>query len=84
MAKNQAKQETAAAEETEAWSADDATDFDEAANGNRRVAPAPQQLDMRHKLENRIESLKLQKQISDYEFLDVDEIPARQTNQRSR
>lgn len=80
MAKNQAKQEPAA-EEPEVWVGDEAADFDEAAND--AVVPQRAETDMRHKIEDLIESRRLRKQLGDYEMLDLDDDekprPARKT-----
>ena len=69
MAKNQAKQET---EDTEPWVAEDSGDFDEPANATD-VVPVKTQMAMRHKIEDLMESRRLQAQIGDYEFFDVDD-----------
>ena len=74
MAKNQAKQETSA-DEPEVWLGEDGGDFEEAAND--AVTPARSRLDMRHKIEDLIETRRLRKQISDYDMLDIDDDPTR-------
>lgn len=68
MAKNQAKQET---EDNEPWIAEDPVDFDEASNDASR--PVKTRTDMRHKIEELLESRRLKQQIADYEAFDIDE-----------
>lgn len=79
MAKNQARQEPAQ-EDNEVWLGEEAGDFDDAANDARSSASAPpkSKLDMRHKIEDLIESRRLKKQISDYDEIDLDDGPSRQ------
>ena len=68
MAKNQAKQET---EDSDPWIADDSMEF-EAANDTPEV-PIKVRMAMRHKIEDLIETRRLQKLIGDYESFDVDD-----------
>ncbi len=68
MAKNQAKTDS---EDQDPWVADDAGDFDEAANDV--VPPAKAKLAVRHKIEDLIEQRRLKAQLGDYEVLDLDE-----------
>lgn len=75
MAKNQAGQGTAT-EESEVWLGEEAADFDEPASETRNTPPPKTKLDMRHKIEDLIESRRLKKQIGDYDFLDIDEAGA--------
>lgn len=71
MAKSQAKQEPAT-EDAEIWAAEDPADFDDAAN-DPHMTPAKTKLVMRHKIEDLIESRRLQKQLGDYDMLDLDD-----------
>ncbi|MFZ5722638.1 MAG: PA3496 family putative envelope integrity protein [Pseudomonadota bacterium] len=81
MAKNQARQEPAV-EEPDVWLAEEGGDFEEAANDSTVSAPPKARLVTRHKIEDLIESRRLKKQISDYEFLDLDDSQARDKGPR--
>jgi len=68
MAKNQVKQE---AEDIEPWLGEEPAEFGEASNDAEM--PVKSRMQMRHKIEELLESRRLQKQLGDYESFDVDD-----------